>query len=82
MEKTHGPAQEAVAAGWEQRVLALMGERRPIGVAELEAYIAEVRSSIAAGRMKLAVVQHVWGVEFYVMIGRSQSNRERLYRAH
>lgn len=81
MELPHESAQEAVPTEWERRVLALVGDGRSIQIDELEAYVAEVRSSIAAGRLKLTVVQHVWGIEFYVGMGRGTSGREGLYRA-
>ncbi len=49
MEKMHGATEEAAPAEWEQRVLALVGERRSVRIEELEAYFAEVRNSIAVG---------------------------------
>ncbi len=82
MDNTHGPAQDAIATQWEQRVLALVGEGRSVRVDELDASDAEVRISIASGMLRLAVVQRVWGVEFYVVMGRGPLDRERLYRAH
>lgn len=81
MEQTHGSAQEAVPTEWEQRILALVGEWRAVRIDELEANVVEIRSSIATRKLKLTVVQHVWGIEFYVVMGRGPSDREGLYRA-
>lgn len=81
MEQTHGSAQEAVPTEWEQRVFALAGDGRSVRIDELETFVAGVRNSIAAERLRLTVVQDVWGIEFYVEMGRGTSGREGLYRA-
>ena len=81
MEKMHRSTEEAAPAEREQRVLALVGERRSVRIEELEAYIAEVRNSIAVGRLRLIMVQRGWGIEFCVAKGGSPWDREALHQA-
>ncbi len=69
----------AVPAELEQRVIALVGERRAVQLYELEGCIGEIRNLISEGRLRLTVVQCAWGIEFDVEIG--PLNREGLYEA-